>query len=69
MTYENLNQAMVSCEPLMLILSMTDPNQIWNKYLESMNGIINTLIPTKIVQFEKNHVPYITEDVRNQMGT
>ena len=51
----------------MSILSMTDPDKIWSLYIEAMNAIVNTLAPTKVVQFRKDHGPYVKEDVRNQI--
>ena len=64
----NLTEAMLESEALMSILSMMNPNKIWETYIREMNKIVNTLAVTKVVQCTKNHIPYINEDVRAQMN-
>ena len=51
------------------IFTYTDPNLIVKILLDELNLIVNHLAPEKIVNFEINHSPYLTKELKNEQKT
>ena len=51
------------------IFNYVDPNMIANILQLELNSIINVIAPTRIVQFKKNYIPYINNDIKLNLIT
>ena len=63
LTKENLKLCIENSELLDSIFQIEDPNEIANRIQLEINTFINTIAPQKILQFKKDHIPYYTKEI------
>ena len=64
-----LNQYIENNDTLQTIFNYTCPNLIANIIISELNGIINIIAPSKIVQVRKNYILYMNEDLIQRQQT
>ena len=50
------------------LIHLQHPNDIANNLQLELNTIVNTIAPSKIVQFKKDFIPYYDDNIRQQLN-
>ena len=63
MNHENVYNQIINNHKIMDTLRSTNTNKIWNDLIEGLNESINKIAPISVIQCKKEYVPYIGEEV------